>query len=126
MGYNLPYSPHNHDYLVSLSSSDLIQEILPVAPLEFMDSLTELSEQIPDGVRILMSYISECWDIFIVHISEYFIFQNISYFSKYFIFSKYFLFLISYDYDYLLSPISILYLTLSHIYILDNILSCPP
>ena len=41
MGYNLLYSPHNHDYLVSLSSSDLIQEILPVAPLEFMDSLAE-------------------------------------------------------------------------------------
>ena len=69
-----------------------------------------------------MSYISVCWDIFIVHISKYFIFQNISYF-RIFPISEYFLFLISYDYDYLLSPISILYLILSHIYILDNILS---
>ena len=47
MGYNLPYSPHNHDYLVSLSSSNLIQEILPVAPLEFMPSLAECFHPLP-------------------------------------------------------------------------------
>ena len=107
---------------ISTCSPGCVPAPPPPPPSQRWSQPSRLSEQILDGVRILMSYISVCWDIFIVHISKYFIFQNISYF-RIFPISEYFLFLISYDYDYLLSPISILYLILSHIYILDNILS---
>ena len=57
MGYNLPFSHLNHDYLVSLSCSDMIQEILPVAPLEFMDSLAECFHPLPLEI---MSYSNGC------------------------------------------------------------------